>query len=210
MCMDRLAEVLKRLDRVQFPSGLSFHRSGAFLAAAVSPASHEAHESFQSRIWRFSLDGTATQLTQGPNGDGLPVYSPLDDRLAFTSDRLIQGKDDLYLLENGTAKPLGKVPGTIEAMCWTPDAQHLIVQAADRGLDGGATHGAVRIWWDGVEDPAVTNPIDARRRLYRVRVADGETAEIGPKDFTVWEFDLLGDGALALISADPSERGWYH
>src|SRR5262249_40930015 len=22
--------------------------------------------------------------------------------------------------------------------------------------------------------------------------------------------DLLGDGALALISADPSERGWYH
>jgi dipeptidyl aminopeptidase/acylaminoacyl peptidase len=208
--MDRLAEVLKRLDRVRFPSGLSFHRSGAFLAAAISPASHEPHQSFQSRIWRFMLDGEATQLTDGPNGDGLPVYSPLDDRLAFTSDRLVQGKDDLFLLENGTAKPLGKIPGTIEAMAWTPDAQFLIVQAADRGLDGGATNGAVRIWWGGVEDPAVTNPIDARRRLYRVRVADGETTEIGPSGYTVWEFDLLGDGALALISADPSERGWYH
>jgi dipeptidyl aminopeptidase/acylaminoacyl peptidase len=210
MNMSRLAEVLKRLDRVQFPSGLSFHHSGAFLAAAVSPASHEANESYQSRIWRFQLDGTAAQLTHGPNGDGLPVYSPLDDRLAFASDRLVQGKDDLFLLENGTSRPLGKIPGTIEAMCWTPDAQHLIVQAADRGLDGGATNGAVRIWWGGVEDPAVTNPTDARRRLFRVRVADGETTEIGPKDFTVWEFDLLSDGALALVSADPSERGWYH
>src|ERR1700754_533180 len=103
--MDRLQQVLKRLDRVQFPSGLTFHRSGTFLAAAISPASHEAHESYQSRIWRFSLDGEATQLTDGPNGDGHPAYSPLDDRLAFTSDRLIRGKADLFLLENGATKP---------------------------------------------------------------------------------------------------------
>ena len=43
------------------------------------------------------------------------------------------------------------------------------------------------------------------------RAADGATAEVGPADLTVWEFDLLGDdAALALVSADPSERGWYH
>ena len=28
---------------------------------------------------------------------------------------------------------------------------------------------------------------------------------------TVWEFDLIGtDGAIAIVSADASERGWYH
>jgi dipeptidyl aminopeptidase/acylaminoacyl peptidase len=34
---------------------------------------------------------------------------------------------------------------------------------------------------------------------------------VGPTDLTVWEFDLLGsDGTLAIVSADSSERGWYH
>jgi len=44
-----------------------------------------------------------------------------------------------------------------------------------------------------------------------VTVADGKTAEIGPADFTVWDFDLLGEqAAIAVVSADASERGWYH
>src|SRR4051794_40608147 len=98
--VDRLSEALQRLDRAQYPSSLSFHRTGAFLAAAISPASHEPHASYQSRIWRFTVGGEATRLTDGPNGDTLPVYSPLDDRLAFASDRLIRGKADLFLLEN--------------------------------------------------------------------------------------------------------------
>src|SRR6185369_9176599 len=51
---------------------------------------------------------------------------------------------------------------------------------------------------------------DAKRRLFRVDVANGATVEIGPRDETVWEFDLLGDGAVALISENASERGWYH
>jgi dipeptidyl aminopeptidase/acylaminoacyl peptidase len=208
--MDQLADALERLDRVRFPGNITFHRSGDALAAAISPASHEAHQSYQGRLWHFTLDGTATQLTHGPNEDALPAYSPVDDRLAFASDRIVQGKLDLFLLEQGEARPLGKIPGTVEDLRWSPDGRSIFVLAADRGLDGGATNGAVRIWWGGTEDPAVTNATDAKRRLFRVNVADGATAEVGPKDYTVWEFDLLGDGAIALISEDASERGWYH
>jgi dipeptidyl aminopeptidase/acylaminoacyl peptidase len=208
---DRFAQVLERLDRVRFPSEISFDRSGHALATAISPASHEAGESLQSRIWRFALDGDARQLTHGPGSDDLPRYSPVDDRLAFTSDRTVKGKADLFLLEHGEARRLGRVPGTIEQLRWTQDAKSLIAMAADRGLDNAATGGAVRIWWDGIEDPAVTNAEKARRRLFRVRVADGETVEIGPKRHSVWEFDLLdAENAIALISEDPSERGWYH
>ncbi|MGH6880627.1 prolyl oligopeptidase family serine peptidase [Hypericibacter sp.] len=207
----RFAQVLERLDRVKLPSGLSFHRSGRTLAATVSPATREAGKSYQSRIWRFTLDGGAKQLTHGPGNDDQPAWSPLDDRLAFTSDRAVKGKADLFLLERGEARPLGRIPGTIEALRWSADAKFLIAMAADRGLDHAATSGAVRIWWDGMEDPAVTNAAKARRRLFRVRVADGDTVEIGPRDQAVWEFDLLGaDSAIALISEDPSERGWYH
>jgi dipeptidyl aminopeptidase/acylaminoacyl peptidase len=209
--MDKLAEVVGRLDRVRFPSDISFDRGGRSIAAAIRPAGRDADESYQSRIWRYGLDGTATQLTHGPNGDHSPRCSPMDDRIAFASDRAIRGKADLFLLDQGAAKPLGAIPGTIEDVRWTSDGAALIVLAADRGLDGGATNGAVRIWWGGTEDPAVTNPADARRRLFKVSAADGATTEVGPRDATVWEFDLNGDdGAVALVSADASERGWYH
>ncbi|HKP25129.1 MAG TPA: hypothetical protein VJV39_14780, partial [Dongiaceae bacterium] len=210
--MDKLAEVIGRLDRVQFPSDISFHRGGKAIATAVRPAGRDADESYQSRIWRYDLGGgAATQLTHGPNGDHSPRWSPLDDRLAFASDRTMRGKADLFILDQGSVKTLGRIPGTVEDLRWTSDAAAIIVLAADRGLDGGATNGAVRIWWDETEDPAVTNPNDARRRLFKVSVADGTTVEIGPRDATVWEFDLLGDDAvLTLVSADASERGWYH
>jgi dipeptidyl aminopeptidase/acylaminoacyl peptidase len=209
--MDKLAEVVSRLDRVRFPSDISFHRGGQAIATAIRPAGRDANQSYQSRIWRYELDGAATQLTHGPNGDYSPRYSPVDDRLAFASDRTVRGKADLFILDAGVVRPLGNIPGTVEDIRWTGDGAALIVQAADRGLDGGATNGAVRIWWGGTEDPAVTNPTDARRRLFKVSASDGATAEIGPRDATTWEFDLNGDdGAMALISADASERGWYH
>jgi dipeptidyl aminopeptidase/acylaminoacyl peptidase len=209
--MDKLSEVVGRLDRVRFPSDISWHRSGRMLVAAVRPAGRDANESYQSRIWRFGLEGAATQLTDGPNGDYAPRYSPVDDRIAFASDRATRNKADLFIVTGNEVRSLGDVPGTIEDIRWTSDGSALIVLAADRGLDGGATNGAVRIWWGGTEDPAVTNPTDARRRLFRVSASDGKTVEIGPRDATVWEFDLYGDdGAVALISADASERGWYH
>jgi len=211
--MDKLAEVVGRLDRVRFPSDISFERGGRALVAAIRPAGRKADESYQSRIWRYTLDGGATQLTHGPNGDYSPRCSPVDDRIAFASDRTVRNKADLFMLDQGTgtARPLGTIPGTIEDIRWTGDGSALIVLAAVRGLDGGATNGAIRIWWGGTEDPAVTNPADARRRLFRVSASDGTTTEIGPRDATVWEFDLFGDdGAVALISTDASERGWYH
>jgi len=209
--MDKLAEVVGRLDRVQFPSDITFDRGGKALAAAIRPSGRAAEQSYQSRIWRYELDGAATHLTHGPNGDYSPRYSPVDDRLAFASDRTVRGKADLFILDSGVVNPLGRIPGTVEDIRWTSDGKALIVLAADRGLDGGATNGAVRIWWGRTEDPAITNPIDARRRLFKVSASDGATVEVGPRDATVWEFDLFGDdAAMALISADASERGWYH
>ena len=103
--MDKVAEVVGRLDRVRFPSDISFHRNGQALATAIRPAGRDANESYQSRIWRYELDGAATQLTHGPNGDHSPCFSPVDDRLAFASDRTIRGKADLFILDAGTVRP---------------------------------------------------------------------------------------------------------
>src|ERR1043165_5984935 len=94
-----------------------------------------------------------------------------DDRLAFASDRALSGKMALYLLAGAPTtvpRPLGDIPGTIENIRWSAECRSLIVHAADRGLDAAATSGAMRLAWGNEEDPAVTNPTEARRRLYRV------------------------------------------
>ncbi|ESY88187.1 prolyl oligopeptidase family serine peptidase [Mesorhizobium sp. LNHC209A00] len=208
--MDKLSDNVGRLDDVRYASDISWQRGGSLLVAAIR-CGREADECDQSRIWRFGLGGAAGQLTHGPNGDYAPRFSPVDDRIAFASDRKTQGKGDLFILAGSTVSSLGDIPGTIEDIRWTSDGSALVVLAADRGLDSAAIKSATRIWWGATEDPAVINPTDARRRLFRVSASDGQTVEVGPRDATVWEFDLFGDdGAVVLTSADASERGWYH
>src|SRR5262249_54541768 len=160
------------------------NRRGDAIAATIRPASRERGKGYGGRIWRFGLDGTARPLTEGPGDDGLPRHCPVDDRLAFASDRAVKDRMALYMLEGGGARPLGDVPGTIEDLRWTADGSALVVLAADRGLDAAATSGAVRLWWGEEEDPAVTNPARARRRLFRVAAADGATEEVGPAELS--------------------------
>lgn len=209
--MDLLEASVERLHRLRFPSDLSFTRDGTEVVAAVRPATHEPNQSPQSRIWRFPLGGAAVQVTNGPGADGLPRQSPIDGTLAFTSDRALMGKMSPFIKDAGGERPIGNVTGTVEEMRWTADGTALIVLAADRGLDGGATNGAQRLAWGEGEDPAITSPTSAWRRLLQIRASDGSTTEVGPAGLSVWEFDLLGEtSALAIVSTDASERGWYH
>ena len=59
--MDMLADGRRAARPAALPVGsLASTRDGEALAAAVRPASREAGESYQSRIWRFGLDGSAS------------------------------------------------------------------------------------------------------------------------------------------------------
>ena len=56
--MDRLRDCVARLDRLRHPSDLSFTRGGRCDHRDLSAGEpREAGESFQSRLWRFGLDG---------------------------------------------------------------------------------------------------------------------------------------------------------
>ena len=201
------------LERLQSLSRLSFTHDGKALLVTIAAASTERDKPHDSHVWRFGLDGSKTQLTRGPHAEGFAVASPVDDRIAFTSERTTKGKMDLFVIEGtGDPRPLGDVPGSIESAKWTPDGKALIVQCVDRGLNGGWATALARIWWGDDDDPAVRAPQRALRRLFRIDAATGATAEVGPHDLTVWEFDLMpdGNGAIAVCSADADERGWHH
>ena len=204
-------QIVEALQRLHHASDLSFRHHGNALVAAVLPATTDIGKSIEGRIWELTLAGQATQLTHGPGCDGMPRCSPVDKRLAFVSDRLMSGRMSLFLLEqDGSSTPLGNLSGSVEQATWTPDASALFVLAADRGLDSSACDGAVRLWWGEKPDPEPVRPNTAWRRLFRVSASDGMTIEVGPDQRTVWDFDLIDERrAVALVSADSSERGWH-
>lgn len=209
---DRLEHVLGLLDRVRYPLDVCLDRSGRSFAVAVYPAHLDADGSFHSRIWRVPLDGGAPrQLTSGPRTDALPRWSPVDDRLVFASQRPIPNRMSPYLLEpGGDPRPIGDVAGSVQALAWSADGTAVFVLAVDEGGFGAATDGAIRLWWGEAADPHVFRPDQGWRRLLRIDVGSGRTDEVGPAGISVWEFDLVDDStAVALISEDPSESGWY-
>ena len=177
----------------------------------VQPAVEDAERGLEGRIWLISTAGEATQLTRGPGSDALPRFSPVDGRLVFASDRAATGRMSPFLLvPGGEPRPIGEIPGSVEEMKWTADGSALLVLAADRGLDAAPTHGAARLWWGDAADPDVFRAGLARRRLYRLSVSDGACREVGPANLTLWDFDLLDDKrAVALVSEEAAERGWY-
>jgi dipeptidyl aminopeptidase/acylaminoacyl peptidase len=209
---DRFERMLGVLDHVRYPVDVSFNHAGDAIAVAVFPAHYERDSSYQSRIWRVPLDGSpAGQLTFGPRTDAMPRWSPTEDRLAFASEAPLAGRMSLFLLRPGEEPAeLGDIEGSVQDAAWSTDGTSVIVTAVDEGGFGAATDGAVRLRWNEAPDPSVFRPDLGWRRLLRVDVESGKTEEVGPPGVSVWEFDLVDAGtAVALVSDDPSERGWY-
>ena len=198
------------LDRLRYTSDLHFTSRGDALLATVRNATSVQGAANPSRIWRFDAQG-AQRLTDGPHSDSQALPSPLDERIAFLSDRACLGRNAVYLLApDGAVRPVGDVPGTVEQLRWSADGSSLVVLAADRGLSGGATQAAVPLWWGGPAQSESVLPGTARRRLFRIWLDDGRTEEVGPRAGSVWEFALVPDGAVAVLSDDAGERGWHH
>ncbi|MCI0633640.1 MAG: S9 family peptidase [Actinobacteria bacterium] len=209
---DRVERILALLDRVRYPVDVSFEHRGDALAVAVFPAHHEEGSSYQSRIWRVSLDGSIEQLTFGPRTDTMPRWSPNDERLAFASEAPVAGRMSLFLRRAGEeARQLGDIAGSVQHAAWTSEGRSLVVLAVDEGGFGAASDGAVRLRWsEPAPDPDVFRPDQGWRRLHRVDAVSGRTEEVGPPGVAVWEFDLVdASTAVALVSDDPSESGWY-
>jgi len=197
------------LASLRFASDLAFNRTGDAVFASIRSASSKAGVPNPSRIWRFDASG-AQQLTDGPHTAILVRPSPCDGRLAFASDGDCPGRFALFLRDtSGEVKGIGQIPGTIEEIRWSADGNSIVVLAADRGLNGGATRAATRIWWGDAQEPELTSGDGVRRRLFRITLACGTTEEVGPREHSVWEFDLLPGGAVVIASRDASERGWH-
>lgn len=162
--------------------------------------------------------GELRQVTDGPNDDAGPRWSPDGARLTFVSDRAAPGRFQLFVLDAnviGEARPLVEVPGVVEHHEWAPDGSRvLLVVAGARAeqadaLGSGTLAGeeAGASWLPEVESS--DDPEEARR-LWIADPATGEARIIGRDDLNVWEASWCGTSSIAAVAgAGVDEGAWY-
>ena len=168
----------------------------------------------RSNIWIVDVaGGDPRQLSAGPRTDSLPRWSPDGGRLAFLSDRLIDGQRQVYLLssDGGEALPLTDVRGAIptprglNAMQWSPDGRSIAFLQEDPETDEERRKREVR-------DDAIE--FEQHPKYVRVWVVDVITKalrSVSPDGLQIWEFAWSPDlrDMAAVVSNVPYEWAWY-
>lgn len=207
---DPAAPTAELLLDVRMPSELAFSPDGSRLAFALhaTVADHGSFAPSDLYVVNAQHDAPPIQLTSGR----APAWSPDGSRIAFLSDRVTPGHQLPYTMTLHGGEPIlaATLVGSAESVGWSSDGERLLVLAADPGSYGldwsaRAVNGA-----DPLPDPIVRRPGDARRRLFLIDLATGDTNEAGPPDLSVWEVVWDGDDTVvAIVSRDHSGSGWY-
>ncbi|HEY6634710.1 MAG TPA: S9 family peptidase [Acidimicrobiia bacterium] len=178
----------------------------------------EGHE--QGRICLADTEGRGwRQITDGPNDDAGPRWSPDGHTLSFRSDRVNAGVHQLFALDTDVpaeARPLASLPGAVEWHVWSPDGTTILA-----GVAGGAAEQADALgsgtlggkhdlpsWIPEVESS--DDGDDERRSLWAIDVATGVARRISSSQRNVWEATWCGpDHAAAITSEGAGEDAWY-
>jgi dipeptidyl aminopeptidase/acylaminoacyl peptidase len=175
------------------------------------------------RVGLADVDGgpSSRDVTNGPNDDGDPRWSPDGRTLTFRSDRARRGRFQLYRLDSdgvAEARPLGTVPGTVEYHRWSPDGRRILVGVAGMGAEQADALGSGTLGRDGDDDPSwlpevrsPDNERDERRALWTIDAESGEVRALSEEASNVWEADWCGPHAVvAIVSPEPDEGAWYY
>lgn len=172
------------------------------------------------RICLVGSDGADLRtITDGPNDDSEPLWSPDGRRLTFRSDRERKGRHRLYVLDRGAigeACALASFPGSVEWHRWSPDGTRIMVGVAGDAAEqadalGSGTLGGEREAPPWVPDVESSDLGDAERRtIWLVEAATGVASQLSPADRNVWEADWCGtDSIVAVVSEGAGEDAWY-
>jgi dipeptidyl aminopeptidase/acylaminoacyl peptidase len=196
---------------------------GNSVAFTVGEAFKEEGRSMsKSNIWIADVEtGSVRQLTTGSSTDYIPRWSPNGNALAFLSDRVENGKFQLYILplDGGEAiqltnvtgevtrlavSPSGMSRGEITRFVWSPSGKSIAFLMYDSETPEDSAR---------KEESGGALEFEEQHkfgRIWTVETKSKETKKI-TKDYHVWEFDWSPDerNFVALIADEPYEWSWH-
>jgi dipeptidyl aminopeptidase/acylaminoacyl peptidase len=176
-----------------------------------------------SRICLVDIEHSEIKtVTDGPNSSKLPKWSNDGKKLAFLSDRVEKGTNQLYIGELdklNDAKPLSSLDTIAEYLHWSPDGKRILVGMAGKGAEAGALSGSGSVAKskeaaDEIPDwmPTVQAADDETqwRSIWVHDTKDGSIRQVSKAGTNVWEASWCGnDRAVAIVSENEfSEGAW--
>ena len=194
---------------------------GAWIAYTVT-TTDSAKDKSDSDVWMVSWDGTRTvRLTNTPEGEGSPRWSPDNRYLAFVSGRFEGKGGQLWLLDRagGEGVRLTEMKGGVEDYAWSLDGARIVVVSRDpdpdeEKKDSAATKTPKPVVIDRYHFKEDIDGYLGKRRthLYVVDVASRKVAQVTSGDFDDSSPRWSPDGTrLAFVSrrgpdADPENN----
>jgi dipeptidyl aminopeptidase/acylaminoacyl peptidase len=146
-----------------------------------------------SHIWRADVDtGTSVQITNGPEGESAPRWSPDGKTIAFLARRGTEAEatTQIYLIPNtgGEARPLGKHATAASSLAWSPDSASIFFLAQDPKTDDEKARDKAR------DDVFAFTENSKPQHLWKIAVADGKEQRLTQGNFWVSAFKVSDDG----------------
>ena len=152
-------------------------------------------------IWLIASDGgEAIQLTNNPDVDQHPRWSPDGKSLAFMSVR--GGAPQIYLINprGGEARQLTEAETGVQGFSWSPDGSRIAFLSQEPlSLE-------VK---EAQEDRGGVVVVDTEfqmNHLYSIELKSKETSPITVGEFTVTGFDWSPDGKQIVFARQPTTR----
>lgn len=188
---------------------------GAWVAYTIT-TTDSAKDKSDSDVWMVSWDGARTvRLTNSPDGEGSPRWSPDNRYLSFVSGRLEGKGGQVWLLDRvgGEGVRLTELKGGVSDHAWSPDGRRLVMVSRDpdpeeEKKDSAAARSPKPIVIDRYHFKQDVDGYLTRRRshLYVVDVASRQVLQVTTGDFDDSQPTWSPDGTrLAFVSRRGSD-----
>jgi dipeptidyl aminopeptidase/acylaminoacyl peptidase len=173
---------------------------GNHVAFTVSPIGH-AETNPTAAIFYSGTDSSlpAEALTDRAHNNTSPRWSPDSRSLAFLSDRVKRGTQQLYVSTPDSLEPfcVTELAGGVASPAWMPCGQSLIVSAQRNDLAGTAR---------AETEIVVASERSRPRGLGMVARHGGPTTPVGPPGCHIWCYAISPDGKRLATFTSPDDQ----
>ncbi|MBI1872267.1 MAG: S9 family peptidase [Acidobacteria bacterium] len=156
-----------------------------------------------THIWRVDAAGAnPVQLTNGPEGESAPRWSPDGKTIAFLAKRTGDDTAQIYLLSNtgGEAVRLTSHATAPSSVTWAIDGRAIWFLSEDAKSDEEKTRDKAK------DDVFKFDESSKHRHLWKVTVVDQAEARVTGGDFSVSSYRLSRDGRMVAFHRSPGTR----